>query len=226
MPFESKETHPSYGMISFHRIRGGNNKLFGSSVPHDEKIMLTLSHAEFSRDLSQEWYFPKGTIVEVEMSYTQFAEAISTMNAGGVPVTITYTEKDGKAGDCDFEVSRKKYEDEFQNLLAEANKETNDLIRDLTTMFESGKLNKREREEILSKLHRISTDINENASFVYRQFNQQLDKSSLEAKNEVEAFVQHKVQSLGLKKLQELHNDTRIEEKNYEKRSETCKEDG
>ena len=49
-----KETTPAYGMLSFHRVTGGDPNLFGSSVKHNQKIMLTLKEGNVSRDLSQD----------------------------------------------------------------------------------------------------------------------------------------------------------------------------
>jgi len=148
---------------------------------------------------------PEGTIVEAEMSYTQFAEAITSMNTVGIPCTISYTEKEGRVADCDFTVTREKYEEEFKNLRLQANQTTNELISQLQEVLSKGKVTKRDIQECITKLNKISMDINENADFVYKQFNKQMDKTSLEAKNEVEAFVQHKVQSLGMERLKEIH---------------------
>lgn len=201
-----KKTHSSYGMISFSRTRGGNPSLFGSSVKHDEKITMTVSHASVSRDLHQEWYMPEKQVVEIEMSYTQFAEAITSMNTTGVPCTILYTEKDGNAQQCDFAVTREKYEDEFKKNRAEANRRANGLIGDLKESLAKGRMTKKEMQDCITKLHMLSMDINENTDFIYKQFNKQMDKTTLEAKNEIEAFVQHKVQSLGLEKLKELQD--------------------
>ena len=211
MEKERKE-HSSYGMLSFSRVSGGPPELFGSSVLHDHKIMLSISHGSVIRELSREWYMPEKKIVELEMSYSQFAEAISSMNTTGVPCTILYTEKDGNAQPCDFAVTRKKFEDEFKENRIRANQRANELIEDLKGSLSKGRMTKKEMQDCISKLHMLSMDINENTDFIYKQFNKQLDKSSMEAKGEVEAFVQHKLQSLGLSKLQELNADKKAPE--------------
>ena len=196
-----KKEHASYGMIGFSRVSGGNPALFGSSVKHNEKILLKLSHASVERDLHREWYFPGNTIAEVEMSYTQFAEAIASMNTSGVPCTVLFTEKDGKAEDCDFEVTREKFEEEFMKNRRQANEKANALIGELEQALSKGRMGKKDMEECISKLRMLSMDINENTDFLYRQFNRQMDRTTVEAKNEIEAFVQHRVQSLGIERL-------------------------
>ncbi len=63
--------------------------MFGSSIMHNNVIRLSTE-----REGNEDWFLA-GTdindmIVEVEMSYTQFAEAITSLNIGdGIPVTIT-----------------------------------------------------------------------------------------------------------------------------------------
>lgn len=199
------ESHPSYGLLGFSRVMGGNPKLFGSSIPHTDKIVMKLKHAKTCRDLSRQWYFGEGLIAEVEMSYSQFAEAITTMNVGeGIPVTILYTEKDGKTPECDFELKRRQYEEELSEQIKEANKNVNELIASLKEMFEKPRLNKADKEQILSTLNKVSMDIGCNSTYIMTQFNEQMDKSVMEAKNEIEAFTQYKLNALGLEKLEEL----------------------
>ena len=91
-----KKQHPSYGMIRLSRssIGGGGTALFGSSIMHNDVIRLSISKGIMEREGSEDRFFAresmKDQIVEVEMSYTQFAEAITSLNiGGGVPVTIT-----------------------------------------------------------------------------------------------------------------------------------------
>lgn len=61
---------------------------------HNNVIRLSISKGMMEREGNEDWFLA-GTdindmIVEVEMSYTQFAEAITSLNIGdGIPVTIT-----------------------------------------------------------------------------------------------------------------------------------------
>ena len=89
--FENKDKHESYGMLQFSRVSGGAKALFGSSIQHKDTIVMRLKEGEVSRELNSDYFFGENEIVECEMSYSQFAEAITSMNMGtGVPVTIRY----------------------------------------------------------------------------------------------------------------------------------------
>ena len=86
---ETIKKHPSYGMLSFHRVHGAATPLFGSSVQHRDTIRLTLKEGEVKRSLNTDWYFGGKQLFEVEMSLSQFAELITSLNMGdGIPVTI------------------------------------------------------------------------------------------------------------------------------------------
>lgn len=198
MLFKNKETHPSYGMLQFSRTTGGKTSLFGSSIKHKDTIKMCLRHGDVARDLNNDWFFGGDVIVEVEMSYSQFAECITSMNMGsGVPVTIRYTEGQERIEDCPFVNKKEQFEKEFKEHLNKANAKANNLIDDVVKMFEDKKsIGKKDKENILMKLQMIYNEINANGEFIYNQFNEQMDKTTLEAKGEIEAFMQNKINSI------------------------------
>ena len=201
----NKEKHPSYGMLQFCRTTGGTAALFGSSIQHRDTIKMYLREGSVERLLNADYYSGDGLIAEVEMSYSQFAEAITAMNTGtGVPVTIRWLKNIGPIESCPFVDKRKQYEDEFKSNLKKANEETESLIDTLRTMFETKKsFNKTDKELVMRTLLNISRNINENNAFLYKQFNEQMDKTTTEAKGEIEAFMQNKRNSIAQSKLVE-----------------------
>ena len=132
------------------------------------------------------------------MSYSQFAEAITSMNMGsGVPVTIRYLRDVGNIEACPFTDKRKQFENEFKTNLNKANSEAQELISSVETLLKEKKtLTKADKEEMLSKLISISRNIEENNNYLYRQFNEQMDRTTAEAKGEIEAFMQNKFNSI------------------------------
>jgi len=84
--------HPTFGIISFSRTQCSVGvPMFGSSILHSNTIRLEISHAELSRGLNEDRIFDTRRIVEVEMSPTQFADAITSLNIGcGIPVTLRW----------------------------------------------------------------------------------------------------------------------------------------
>lgn len=199
------EEHPAYGMIMFSHVQGGNPNLFGSSVGHDDKILMRVSRGSVERSLNNDWYHSGKLLCEVAMSPTQFAEAITSMNkAPGVPVTILATEKDGCAPPMPkFVNKRRQFIDEFRKNNKESAATVESLIGQVETLFEKKNITKKDKSEILSTLNRIKGAVGSHNAFVVDQFNEATDKIVNEAKGEVEAFIQHRMMSLAAKALAE-----------------------
>ena len=200
-----KDMNPAYGIMGFSRVSGGDPDLFGSSVKHGQKIVMTLKHGGVERNLNRDWYFGKDTIAEGEMSYTQFAELISSMNVGpGVPVTIRYTEKDGKTEPVNRVSVRELHLQEFEEANNEKSELINELIGKLKDIFsEKRSLKAKEREDVLNALNKLYMEVNSNNTFMLKQFNEAMEKVSTEAKGEVEAFVENKMRSVALAAMNE-----------------------
>ena len=207
---ENKYTHPAFGMVGFYRVSGGKRTLFGSSIDHNDRICLRIRHGEEFRGLSNDFYMGTGDIVEVEMSYSQFAECISAMNVGdGVPCTITYTEKDGHIPAISKNMSkRQQFRDEFTEYIQKAMGSIQEQIIRIQESLDSKKnLGVKERQEIVKKLGIVRSNIGCNLDFVASQFDEQIDKSVNEAKGEIEAFCQNKLLSIAERSLVEHKDD-------------------
>lgn len=206
--FGIKTNHPSYGMLEFNRRRSSVKPLFGSSIEHRDIISMTVRHASIIRELNEDWIHGKKTIVEVEMSQSQFAEAITSMNIGsGVPVTIRMTENDGIIPDCEFISKRQQFANEFKQEVDDIMSNSQNLIQQVKELFAQKKpLTKKEKECILSCLNKLNQDIGSNIAYITNQFNEQMNKTVTEAKGEIESFCQNKINSIASAALVE-HKD-------------------
>lgn len=204
MEKETVEEHPSYGMIGFSRmsIGGSGANLFGSSIKHGQVISVSIRHAQRRRDLSHDWYYGQGEIVEVLLSPTQFAEAITCMNVGdGVPCTINHIA--GKGVESCPDVSfREKYEQEFKADVSEASAKVISATRKIEEILSSKTVTKTACKSVLEDLYRLKMLLQSSMPFVQQSFNEALDKTVTAAKGEVEHFILNKVMSLGLDALQ------------------------
>lgn len=204
--FGTQTSHPSYGTLLFNRAYGGKTPLFGSSIEHSNVITMELRHA--TRGLNCDDIFGNKPIVKVEMSYSQFAEAITSFGQGtGIPVTIRYTEKGGKIPPCDFVSKREQFTGEFKEQTDKAMEKSKALINEVAELFSSKKtLTKADKENILTKLNMLNFDIGSNIGFIADQFNKQMDKTVMEAKGEIESFCQNKINAIASDALVE-HRD-------------------
>lgn len=211
--FGEKKTHESFGLLSFSRITGGNENLFGSSIKHNEKIQIEIKPASVSRHLNRDWYSSNGkTYIQAEMSYSQFAEAISSMNMGeGVP--ITFSRINGKGIDRpEIENKRMQFENEFKKSMENLTERLGKLTETAEDILTNKKtISKGDRDTILNDLKMLHQQVYSNLPFVQSSFNEQMDKTVSEAKGEIEAFTMRKVNELGISSLQALDfagNDT------------------
>lgn len=191
--------HPAFGMIGFSRVSGGENVLFGSSVKHNDRVVMTLKHGEQDRHLHRDGYYGRGLITEVEMSYSQFAECITAMNVGdGVPCTIKYTEKDGDIpAIAENNSKREQFRNEFSDTIFKAMEQVQDQINEIQKSLDDKKsLGVKDRKEMISKLQQVKYNIGSNLDFCVKQFDEQMEKTTLEAKGEIEAFCQNKINSI------------------------------
>ena len=203
--YETKETdfgtqtsHPSFGTLRFSKIYGGPTSLFGSSIEHSNTVELEIFHADVTRGLHQDTYFGSKPILRAEMSYSQFAEAITSFGNGtGIPITIRFTEKDGRIPRCDFVSKRQQFVEEFEEERKSITEGSEQLLKDVESLFMSKKtFTKADKEDIIKKLQKLSQDLGCNMDFIASQFNEQMDKTVMEAKGEIEAFCQNKINSI------------------------------
>ena len=202
---EVVETHQTYGLVGFSRIscgRAGIN-LFGSSIRHHSAITLRIRRAEKRRDLSRDWFHANEDLIEVTLSPTQFAEAITCMNMGdGVPCTIRYVGREDM-GDCPEINQRQIFNDEIKRDVHKAMKDAEKLVSRANELLEKKSTNMTDKREIAETLRMLMQHIKNNIPFVHSQFNEAMDKTVNEAKGEVEAFFLNKINSLGLEALQD-----------------------
>lgn len=197
--FGAKTTHPAYGTILFNRSYSNHKRsLFGSSIEHSNMITMELHHASNLRGYNSDSIFGNELIAKVEMSYSQFAEAITSFGQGaGIPCTIRYTEKDGKIPPCDFVSKREQFTEEFKGKIEDAMNESQQLIQDVADLFSQKKsFTKADKETVMNKLRKLSMDIGCNMEFVADQFNEQMDRTVMEAKGEIESFCQNKINAI------------------------------
>lgn len=209
-----RSKHPSYGMIAFDRITSNTpESLFGSSIKHTNPIRMTIRHAEVDRHINCDWYNGRGRIVEIEMSQSQFADAITSFNRGdGVPCTILFTERDGNIPACNFVNKVDQFSEEFSDQLNGVQQKLDECIQEVNEIFQKKKtLTKAEKEKIMDVLHSARNNVGCNAKYAYHCFNEQMDKTVKEAKGEIESFMQNKIQTFAAKAISEQNKTDLLE---------------
>lgn len=206
---ENSYKHESYGMLGFYKSQSSNNTaLFGSSIEHSNIITLVLKSGIHSRKLNKDRYYGDKTLFEVKMSSTQFAELISNMNCGdGVPVTITRKGNE-MVKECPFENKAETHIKEFNQHTNDTYAKAQELLNNVSKKFSEAKtLNKKDKEEILSSLSMLANEIGSNINYQVKSFQEQIEKSTTEAKAEIEAFYQNRMLQIAKESLKNNTNE-------------------
>ena len=197
-PFDEStiDRHPSYGAITLGRISSGApHPMYGSSVKHRDTIRLTVHHGECKRMLSGDWYSPKDTIVEVEMTQNQWAELVSSVGIGaGVPCTIKWL--NGPVEEPPFQSKAAVFQKEFKECMDGAISDADKAITKAKELLEKKTLTKADRTELLELLRSVQSAVKSEAPFIYKRFNEQMERTSTEVKGELEAWQLNRITEL------------------------------
>ena len=210
----NKETHPAYGLVGFTRtFSSAKHPLFGSSIEHSNSVRLTIKRASVSRNLNSDHFFGEGNLIEVEMSQAQFAEAITSMNVDeGTPCTIRFIAGEGKIPNIESKNAGEKFSNEFNSHIENNCLSAKKLFSEMQELFETKKsIGKGDRDELLKKFSHLIMEMDDNSKFISTQFDRQMNKTVSEAKAEVEAFVQNKLNLIALQTLAQ-NNENLLEE--------------
>lgn len=201
-----KKEHPSYGIISISRI--GSNKpivLFGSNIKHQNTIRIQLKNAAIERKYNKDFIYDTKTLFEVEMSESQFAQMITSLNIGvGTPVTIRYIQEEKIPNPPIDESIVEKASADFNNRLKSINNRLLGLLDNIEVLIlQKKQLTKADKEEIKSEIVRLQNDFAGNMTFMVQCFEGSIDTTINQAKTEFEAHVSNVIHKLGNEQIQD-----------------------
>lgn len=202
---ERVERHPSYGLVSFSRRQGNPGTLFGSALNnHHSYITLSIRKGEkVIDDTGSERFYGqlRDGLMEVDLSPSQFAELLTTMNVGmGVPCTIRYLngEEVQKPPPLQMEIQniREALATEFQKAAArfkDGRKVIEGLLEKKTPLTREDKVKIR---EVIAISDRLLLDT---SPYLMTLFQEATEKVVTHAKAEIDSVLTHNIFSEGLK---------------------------
>ena len=182
--------HPSFGVITVTRATcNAPQPLFGSSITHHNMIRLELHTASVERHLSTDWISKERKLFEVEMSQNQWAEFVSSIgNGGGTPCTIRW-DSNGSVADCPFNAKREEFYAEFKAVTEKASQDVLDAIAAAQELLDKKSVTKSDRLELTRYLTNIKNGLKHTIPFIEKQFEEQVERTTTEAKAEIEAHI-------------------------------------
>lgn len=136
------------------------------------------------------------------MSYTQFAEAITSLNMGdGVPVTITNIGGQ-PVPQCPYENKQKMMRKEVEEAADSIARKLNQQAAEVKKLLDEKRvLSKNDREWIVDVLKSAGRRLGSDLPFLNELFQEQMDRTMTEAKGEFESYLQNKMNSIALEAL-------------------------
>lgn len=122
------KTHPSYGMIRISQAQGSESVLFGSSIKHSRTINITISQGALMRELNADHFLENGQILNIELSPTQFADAITSIGSA-VPCTLRWRESVGPIEYPEYENKKETFRKEFNKIVDDSYEKCGTLIK-------------------------------------------------------------------------------------------------
>lgn len=211
---KARYTHPAFGLVTVGQIHGGGvdsaMRLFGSDIGHNSSIRLTFTNAELIRDdLSQDRVYGHGTLLEAEMSLSQWSRFVSSIgNGSGIPVTIRQ-KREGELIPCPQIAApvASKREVHGQEMAAALKKRLEAMrqhVDKLGSMIADGKITKTDLKHAHSELARHVEQLPGSVQFVYDQFSRATEQVVNDAKTEFEVHVDGVASRLGYQSIRDM----------------------
>jgi len=166
--------------------------------------------ADITRDFQRDWIHGGKNLIEVSMSATQFADALTSMNVGdGVPVTLEYLKGDvWNAEKRQYRASppetefKKRAQNELKKEMEELGERLKVLAKDAKEILEAkGPINKAGKEAIINGIESVIQEVRSNIPFAHQCFAESVERTVVEAKGEIDATYQTIRERLGDKAL-------------------------
>jgi hypothetical protein len=196
--------HESYGMIAVSRMSGTRGvPLFGSSLEDNPSLMqVTITHGKRYHNLGHDRYYGHKEIIRLWMTPAQYAEMISNPNCGsGVPCTIRHIQ--GVEMDWPPEVPNegKLVRDRFKLEAKDLMKKAQEGGAHLKAVLSTAKISQKLKDEIQGTYEKATRFLWDAAPFLVESFQDAVQKTVVEAKQEIDAFMMHALQAAGAQAL-------------------------
>jgi hypothetical protein len=181
--------HESFGFIRANRVQG-SAKLFDSAINHQHFISLTIGQANQERQLNRTWIFGGKELITVDMSESQFAQFITSMNSG-TGSSCTIRRLCGKGKECPPEDmnTRQSFGPEMKEETAKVAELLSSGVAKLSALASQGKANKGELKAALDAVVAVQQQLVSTLPFIMKQFAEHMEELTDRAKSDLSAHA-------------------------------------
>ena len=207
------EQHPAQGLISLARAYG-DLSCFGSDIKLGSYINLRIDTATKHRSNIGDRYSSQKSIIQVRLTYHQFAELITSFGRGDdVPCTIEAVNGKRIEQYENADSTIVDFKTDHDAVLEEIGKQISSLREQLEAISESSRVRKKDVASLVSLASQLHTNFEHNLSYVQERFDEQMELKYHRMSIEVTSLFENRVhnlglQSIGLQKIEEESSET------------------
>lgn len=200
----TQNKHPSYAIIGWNRITGGNADLFMSPLKHQNCVEIKIYHATretWSGGEVNASPSPFTPFLTLRMSELQFSRFITSPGMGhGTPCTLTRKDRDPIPSP-----PREDLPGRFKQALHDLNEDTTSrldaLQEQLDALLEKGRAGKGDLDALRKNLDIARGRIATNLPFVASRYEEAMTELLEDTVSQFEGHVQARLQEMGLEHL-------------------------
>lgn len=191
------EAHPAFGSISVTRISAHPGEvLFDSEIAHQQLVRVRLGGMRRQRDLNRDWLSPTETMVEIDMSESQWAAFVSSFNTNGVPCTLRRTETTPDVPGLELDSRLALSAQETRNAAHESLATIQAAFEEVKRVGVNGKVS--ERKAAQRSLEIAMENAPKNIEFAADSLTRHTENVVTKARADIEAMVVSKAETLGI----------------------------
>lgn len=183
------ERHPSFGMVQVNRVSsGGGSTLFQSDVTHHDYVVIRLSEAVRRRQSGRDHVMAEKAVMEVAMSFAQWAQLVSSFGTEGVSATIRFVRDVGEVEQVEHESRAAVAIAETRDAARKATEAIAAAVAEVERLFDA----KAGRKELASALHTLRHRVGNtpsNMAYAGTVLAEHVERTVAHAKADIEAAV-------------------------------------
>jgi len=185
-------------LIAFRRTECTRDNLYDVPYPVRGYITMSVSKVRQHRSLGDTYHMNENELIEVKMSYSQFAESITTMNYGcGVPCTLNYFNGE-KLPSIESQVNEVDlFADDVVDEIADLLIKVDGLYNEVA----AAKMTKGLQSRLLSKISNLSGMFKSRLPFIEKVYIEKLDKLKAKVKTDIAAWMDHVAITKGIESI-------------------------
>jgi hypothetical protein len=178
----------SAALIAFRKTQCTEANLFDVPYPVRGYITLQISKARINRSTYDVYHMNEEELIEVKMSYSQFAEAITNMNIGcGIPCTLNYL-NGKKIPDIESQIHEI---DLFEDDIVDNLESIYQKLHDIKQTISSSKMAKGTQSNLMIQCNQLGNILKDRLPFIEKVYLEKLSKLKSKLKTDIASWVEH-----------------------------------